>query len=229
MIDIHSHILPNVDDGSKTIEDSILMIKKEISDGVTDLILTPHVQSRVTKASKERHIEIFNELVDLVKLNELNINIYLGAEIFFRSHIDTDYDKYSLANTKYILVEFAFDLDTPIDEIVYDLSRSGYIPIVAHVERYSYLNLERIKQIKQSGALLQVNTTSVLGYDDKVKKSYVYKLLKEKLIDFVATDTHNLEKREPNMLKCYQVLAKTFDTTYLDLIFRKNQELILNK
>jgi protein-tyrosine phosphatase len=229
MIDIHSHILPTVDDGSKTFEDSILMIKKEILDGVTDVILTPHVQSRVTKASKERQKEVFNELLELIKQEKLKIDIHLGAEVFYRSHIDTDFNKYSLANSKYILVEFSFDMDTPIDEIVYDLSRSGYIPIVAHVERYSYLNLERIKQIKQSGALLQVNTTSVLGFDDKVKKSYVYKLLKEKLIDFIATDTHNLEKREPNMLKCYQVLAKTFDTDYLDLIFKKNQELILNK
>jgi len=229
MIDIHTHILPNVDDGSKTIEDSILMIKKEISDGVTDIILTPHVQSRVQKVSYDLHKSIFDDLVNRVKEENLNVNLHLGAEIFYRSHIETDFISLGLAKSKYILIEFSFDIDTPIEDIIYDLSRSGFIPIVAHVERYKYLNIELIKRIKQSGALLQANTTSILGLDEKVKKSYCYKLLKEELIDFIATDTHNMDKRLPNMLKCYETLKKTFSSEYLDKIFKLNQQKIINK
>ena len=229
MIDIHSHILPAVDDGSQTIELSIEMIKKEVEDGVKAIILTPHVQSRVSKIVPSEHLAIFNHLKAEVEKQGIKMDLYLGAEIFYRSHIDTDFRQVSLAGSDYVLLEFSPVRETPIEEIAYDISRMGFIPIIAHVERYEYLTLEDYYKIKATGAKLQMNTTSILGLDKKLKKGVVQKLLKEQLIDFVSTDTHNMDVRLPNMKLTYEHLLKNHDKSYLDQIFGENARKIIEK
>lgn len=228
MIDIHTHILPGVDDGSPSLESSIEMIKQEINDGVESIILTPHVQSRVQKVDITLHQEIFESLKSEVLKQGLKINLYLGAEIHYRSHLEPDYQTMSLAGSKYILVEFSPMIETPIEDIVYDISRSGFIPIIAHIERYQYLQFDDYYKIKNTGALLQMNASAILGLEKIVNKKLVHKLLKEKLIDFVATDTHHPEKRPPNMKACYDLLKKSYDESYLNEIFYLNQKKILN-
>ncbi len=228
MIDIHAHILPGVDDGSKNIEFSIKMIEKEILDGVDAIILTPHVQSTVSKFEPSAHLPIFEELKAEVKKRNLKIDLYLGAEIFFRPFINTDFSKLTMAGSKYILVEFSPYNDTPIEEIIYDLTRMGYIPIIAHVERYKYLELEDYFKIKESGALFQMNTTAILGSDSKYfKKGIINMLLKHQLIDFISTDTHNMDIRLPNMKEAYEYLKKQLDLNYLNQIFDLNARKIL--
>ena len=229
MIDIHSHILPLVDDGSKSIELSIEMIKKEVLDGVKKVILTPHVQSSVSKVDPSEHLALFNQLKQEVKNLGLDIELYLGAEVHYRSHINTDFSKLSLAGSKYVLIEFSFSIETNIEEVAYDLSRRGFIPIIAHIERYKYMTLEDAFLIKQTGALLQMNTTSALGLDKKLKKGLVSSLLKNKLIDFIATDTHNMGARIPNMKETYEHLSKHYEQEYLDQIFSLNATKILDK
>ncbi|PKK98496.1 MAG: hypothetical protein CVV57_07240 [Tenericutes bacterium HGW-Tenericutes-2] len=229
MIDIHNHILPNVDDGSKSIEFSLEMIKKEIADGVESVILTPHVQSHVSRIEPEKLIEVFNELLDAVKKENLNINLYLGAEILYRSHLSPDYSMISLAGSKYILIEFSMSVETPIEDIVYDLSRQGFIPIVAHIERYSYLTFDDYIRIKNSGAMLQVNGNSIMGIDKKVNKKSVMKILKAELADFVASDAHNMDIRLPNLKETYNYLEKHLSKEYLEKLFYSNAKQILTK
>jgi protein-tyrosine phosphatase len=170
MIDIHTHILPNVDDGSQDLETSLEMIKLEIEQGVSDIILTPHIQSRVTKATKEQQLVSFNMLKEAVKQAKMNINLHLAGEIHYRSHLDTQYDDYAFGKHKYILMEFPTRIATPIEDICFDLMHMGYQVIVAHVERYQYLSIDDIIKIKQTGALIQTNTTSVLNLDKSVDK-----------------------------------------------------------
>ena len=229
MIDIHNHILPSVDDGSQSIEFSIEMIKKEIADGVESLILTPHVQSHVSKVSQEDHIKILNQLIDAVKKENLNIDLYLGAEILYRSHLNPDYSKVSLAGSKYLLIEFSTSIETPIEDIVYDLSKEGYIPIVAHVERYNYLTFDDYSRIKNSGGMLQINGNSIMGLDRKVNKKLVMKILKAGLADFIATDAHNMDIRLPNLKETYHYLEKHLDKEYLNQLFYSNAKQILTK
>ena len=224
MIDMHCHILPDVDDGSQDIETSIQMIQKEISDGVTDIILTPHVQSRVTKASREEHIKIFESLKEEVKSRNLNVTLHLGAEVHYREHLKPDYKTYTLGESNAILIEFPFSVEAPIAEVVTNLIYKGFQPIVAHIERYDYLSFEDMAQIKRAGALLQVNTNSILGLDPKVNKAIIHKLLKYELIDMVASDAHNTSKREPNLRECYDFLKKQIDPNYLEKMFNKNQQ-----
>lgn len=191
MIDIHTHILPNVDDGSKDLETSILMIEREIEQGVTDIVLTPHVQSTVTKANTAKRKRQFELLKEEVSKRGLQVNLHLGAEIMYHSHIDTNYEKYKFGKNNYVLIEFSTKAETPIEDICYDVMAMGYQVIVAHVERYNYLKIEDIKKIKQTGALIQTNASAILNVDKLANKKTVKKLIKENLIDIIATDTHN--------------------------------------
>ena len=221
MIDIHTHILPKVDDGSKDLETSILMIEREIEQGVTDIVLTPHVQSTVTKANTSKRRAQFELLKEEVSKRGLKINLHLGAEIMYHAHIDTDYEKYKFGKNNYVLIEFSTKAETPIEDICYDVMAMGYQVIVAHVERYNYLKIEDIKKIKLSGALIQTNASAILNIDKLAHKKTVKKLIKENLIDIIATDTHNMDKRPPNLLEARKVLKKHYDEDMLDLLFHR--------
>lgn len=221
MIDIHTHILPGVDDGSKDLETSIMMIELEINQGVTHIVLTPHVQSRVTKANTSKRKAQFELLKAEVSKRGLNINLHLGAEIMYHSHIETDYSKYQFGKNKYVLLEFSTKAETPIEEICFDVMAMGYQVIVAHVERYGYLSIADIGKIRANGALMQVNASAILNKDPLASKKTVKKLIKENLIDIIATDTHNMEKRPPNLLEARKVLKKYYDDDRLDLLFNR--------
>ncbi|MCD4827150.1 MAG: hypothetical protein K8Q99_05160 [Acholeplasmataceae bacterium] len=219
MIDIHTHILPGVDDGSKDLETSIKLIELEIAQGVTNIVLTPHIQSRVTRANKAEQLVKYEMLKHEIQKANLNVNLYLAGEIHYRSHIDTNYDDYSFGKHKYILMEFPTRIQTPIEEICFDLMRMDYQVIVAHVERYQYLSLEDIKSIKKTGALIQTNASSILNLDKSVDKKTIKMLIKHDLIDIIATDTHNIEKRPPNLLEAKKALKKYYQQDKLDKLF----------
>ncbi len=229
MIDIHSHILPAVDDGSQSFEESIEMLKMAFRSGVKHQILTPHVQSSVTKVKPEAYQPIFDELKKQVLLEGIDIELYLGCELHYRSHVEPDYDKYSLNHSKYVLIEFSFSRYAPIEDIIFDISRSGYFPVVAHVERYEYLKYEDFKRIKDAGGILQVNTHSILGLNEKVQRKTILKMLEDRLIDIVASDTHNTTSRKPNMNEAYHYLEKLIDQDYLEDIFYNNALKIIQK
>ena len=221
MIDMHTHILPNVDDGSKDIETSIAMIEKEIHDGVTDIILTPHVQSRATKANTKKRLAQFEILKDEVIKRKLNIRLHLGAEIMYHSHIDTNYSKYQFGEENYVLVEFSTKALTPVEEICYDIKAMGYQVIVAHIERYAYLTITDIEKIRGTGAFIQVNASAILNKDKLASKKIVKQLIKYKLIDIVATDAHNMDLRMPILLEAKTYLKKFYDENSLNLLFNR--------
>ena len=228
LIDIHTHILPRVDDGAIDLETSIKMLEMQIEQGVTDVILTPHVQSRAQKASRKVHQFEFYELKKTIEDRKLPINVYLGSEILYRSHLEPQYEQYTFGKSNYVLIEFSMRDESPVEEIVYDISRMGFIPIVAHIERYPYLKHTDYELIKKTGALIQVNTTSVLGQDKAVKHKKVLKLIKEGLVDIIASDCHNLELRKPNLLTCYEYLKKHIDEERLQAIFVTNPKKIID-
>lgn len=221
MIDIHTHILANVDDGSKDIKTSIEMIEQEIKQGVTDIVLTPHIQSTVTKANTAKRQTQFELLKSEVNQRGLKINLHLGAEIMYHAHIETDFNKYAFGKNRYVLIEFSTKVEAPIEEVCFDIMAMGYQVIVAHVERYSYLSIDDIKSIKASGALIQVNASAILNKDPLASKKIIKKLIKQKLIDVIATDTHNMDQRPPNLLEAKAYLKKYYDEAALDLLFNR--------
>lgn len=196
MIDIHSHILYGIDDGSKSLSESINIIKKAISNGYTDIILTPHyrfeqnfVCNNINKY--KRFVELQNEVNKL----ELPINLYLGNEIT----IDEDLFYYlnaeeamPLNGTRYLLVELPFGnvfegLDSAIDRLI----AKGNVPIIAHPERYLYYeDLSEFERLLKKGVLFQGNIGSLYGKYGGKAKATLEEMLKKNMIHFMASDIH---------------------------------------
>ena len=141
MIDLHSHILPNIDDGSRSLEESIEIIKQAVSNGVTDIIVTPHfiLGSSYNKEKKENK-KLLAELQEKVKNENIDINLYLGNEIFVDIEMVSLLIKKkisSLNDTRYVLFELPMNSKYKnIRKTLFDLQSAGYIPVIAHPERY---------------------------------------------------------------------------------------------
>lgn len=216
MIDIHTHILYGVDDGSPNCETSKFLIDEEIKNDVTKIILTPH-QNEECKRSNELIVK-FESFKDEFK--DYNIEFYLGSEIYYYSDMIDDLKKNELLtinNSKYVLVEFSTEIDTDISSIIYDLKVNGYIPIVAHIERYPYLSLKDYDEIKKNGALIQVNSKS---FERKIYNKRLKYLMKKDLVDFISSDCHN-EKRNCDFEFVKKFIAKKYKKQY-DKYFNNN-------
>lgn len=226
-IDIHNHTIPLVDDGSNSFEESLEMIQEMINQGITDAILTPHIQSVATKGTIDDKINNFNKLKTLIKEKNLPINIYFGHEVRYVSHLKPKYQELVINNTNYLLMEFSYGNDPDILEVVLNLSALGLKVIIAHVERYRYLNYNKIVDLKLNGALIQVNAKTIYEPFSRGVKKLVHKLLKNKIIDFIATDAHNTTKRPVDLKKAYEFLKDKYDETYLEDIFYNNAKNII--
>ncbi len=193
-IDIHSHILYGIDDGSRDINESINMIKKMKDLGFNDIIITPHyIDGTSYQADNKKKIELLNIIKSKL---DFDINLYLGNEIF----IFDDIDKYikdnkisSLNNSKYILIEVPFVQEiVDLDKYVYKLIKAGYKVILVHPERYTFIqsNPDNIIKYLDMGVLLQCNYQSITGrYGHHAKKTIKY-LLKHKYVSFLGSDIH---------------------------------------
>lgn len=231
MIDIHSHLLYGVDDGPKTIEESIKMLENAKEQGIDSMILTPHYRRGMFGYPNEEIEEHFKELKQIAE--KIGIDLYLGTEFHVNSSI-VEYLKEgrckTLAGTTYVLAEYKYDTAfTYIKSSVQDLILHGFIPIIAHVERYACMTerLERVEMLRDIGALIQVNADAVLGIDGFKIKGYVKKLLKKGHVDFVASDSHGMHERVNNLGKCRDYLYKKYDSDYVDEILEKNAQMIL--
>jgi len=235
--DIHSHVIPNVDDGSTSLEHSIEMIKSLIEQGVSDLICTPHFRSRMFEPSLEAIQDNYRILEEEVKKRNLNIHLYLGREIFVTS-TSGSLDRLkmrikenvvqSLQNSAYYLLEFSYTKEIEISEIVYSLSSLNIKPIIAHVERYEYLDnniVTNVAELKSSGALIQVNASAIVGADGGKIKKRVWQLLKNNLVDIVASDLH--QNRINFIEKAYHVISKKLGIEKAKELFILNPKQII--
>ena len=227
LIDIHNHSMPYVDDGSKDSNMTFEMLSESKKQGVSKIIFTPHVNSSVTKSNRTKHIEVFNKLKLLE--SKLDMNFFLGAEIYIPFRIpDINFADYTMGDSKYLLLEFSTISETPITDHCYNLIKKGYKIIIAHIERYNYLNFEDINELKSMGVYIQVNSSSFLNTKNKNSKKIAITLLKSNLIDFIATDTHNITSRKPNLKEAYNKVRKLVGKIRADKIFFINPSKILN-
>ncbi len=201
MIDIHSHLLFGIDDGSRSIEESIYIINKLSKIGYTDIILTPHfINGSSYMSSRENNLELLKKLkVGLIKY-KVPVNLYLGNEIYIDSEIIDLFKKgiiSSLNNSKYLLIELPMSGENEIYyDVFLDLINMGYKVILAHPERYISFqkDFNKVYELKELGVLFQCNVGSILGdYGSNAKKT-IKRLLKEHLISFMGTDIHHNKK-----------------------------------
>ena len=230
MVDIHSHILPMIDDGSTSALESISLLKEEYNKGVTDVIFTPHYRKGEFEYSKTEILEKFENFKKSIE-NEKDIpSIYIGQEVFCDDTIYSLIESkqiVALNNKDKILVEFNYTTTTDIADYVYNIKMYGYTPIVAHIERYSYIDKYAVIAIRENGGLIQVNANTIVGKLGKNAQVFVLRLIKDGLVDFVSSDIHY--GRENLLLEAYNIVKKKFGEKVANNLFTENaQKYILN-
>ena len=227
-IDIHCHVLPGVDDGSSNMDETVEMLKIAASQGISDMIVTPHYKQGRVGTPKEVIDRMITEVEKYAALSGISIKLHPGTEIFYNSSLEEKLESGWLATmngTEHVLVEFS-----PSDNFQYirnaidDRMGLGYRPIVAHVERYqcTLAKVENVRDLKRMGCKIQVNASSIAGTLGFKVKLYAKKLLKEELIDFIGTDAHDPKTRKPEIEKCAEVIRKHCSPEYADAILFEN-------
>lgn len=194
--DIHSHLIPGIDDGSKTIDQSLTMIRQLIDLGFQKIVTTPHIMGEYYPNSPETIKSGLKELKKALVDQNIDIDISAAAEYY----IDDFFEELLSSNTElltfsdnYLLIEFStFASPANVYEIIFQLKTKGYQPILAHPERYLYYEnkYEAFEKLKKMGCFFQVNLLSLAGhYGDKQKKLGI-KLLESGWVDFLGTDLH---------------------------------------
>lgn len=235
MIDIHSHIIPSVDDGFDNINEALDVIRKAKDSGITKIIATPHFLRGTFENYKSDILAKVSTLNNLLKVSNVKISVICGSEIMICPDVIDllKADKLcTLNNSRYILIEFPMDVRVHnILKTINDILVAGFIPIIVHPERYRYIqkNIKEAISYVESGALLQLNINSIIGdYGDEVKAAAV-KLLKHNLIHLWGSDTHSFRHVYGSKLeKCFNELKKIVGEDKFKQIVYTNPECVVN-
>jgi tyrosine-protein phosphatase YwqE len=194
LVDMHSHVLPGIDDGAQNLEESIFLIKQMMALGIKKIIATPHIMVDYYKNTAET----INGALDVLKAGlikeNLNIEVQAAAEHYFDETFEARVNdgKLMIMGNNYVLFEFSF-INKPTNAIpvIQRLRDLGYKPILAHPERYPYMDLEQFKQLHDWGVDFQLNTISLTGYYGREAKKIAEELIDNQLIDFISSDMHH--------------------------------------
>ncbi len=237
-VDIHSHILYNIDDGSKTLEESIEIIKQHIEMGFKDIVLTPHyIENSKYKTNNIEKNNILKTLKQELKKQNIKINLYLGNEVFVNNNLEELINQKEIAtlnNSKYLLIEFPMgELPKNINNIIYELKIKGITTIIAHPERYTFVQEkpDLVLEWIEEGALLQSNYGSIVGVYGSNAKKTIKKLLKKDIISVLATDIHYPNNKiYLNMEKIRKKIKKIIgEERFIELTNTNPKKIIENK
>lgn len=236
--DIHGHYAWDVDDGIETKEDAIEALHIARDEHIVSIVATPHViPGRHTKDDIDRIKERIKELK--AEGQKLSIDIYEGCELFLNQDTLKALDNelfIPIEDTRYLLCEFDVRKELSNDErevedLLYEIDIKGYIPVIAHVERYfkDKIDIERVREWKDSGYIIQVNSTSLLGLHGRTCQKNAYSLIDNGLADVIASDTHRSHgHRIPNLDKISQLLSKNYDYETVKILLSDNPQHIIN-
>jgi len=232
LIDVHTHILPGIDDGAKTKEVSFEMLQREKEQGVRTVVATPHYYGR--RHSPEAFLEKRQKAFDLIKekAEELGIEIRLGAEVYFTEDgvvSNRALEKLSIEGTKYILIELPWNekwTDKLWRRLDTFMAQTEKTPIIAHVERYAEIrkNPVYLSLLADMGCLIQVNTGAFL---EENVANMTKMMLKKGLVHCLGTDAHNLEDRAPNYKEAEAFFKELSELENFQKI-QKNMQAILD-
>ena len=209
MIDFHSHILPNIDDGSKSIEETFNLIKEAQDAGFTGVISTSHYMEGYYQVDAKERGTWIKAIGDNLETQNINIKLYLGSEVYFSQNIVRLLEEgkaSTINNTSYVLFEFPMNVKPMnIYDVIYEMLQYKLVPILAHPERYTFVQEEPdlIYDLIDKGVLMQGNYASIIGYYGKKAKVIMRKLLENDMIHFLGTDVHrqrSIYKKMPQIL-----------------------------
>ena len=235
MIDFHNHIIPNLDDGSKSIEMSLEMLKEAQSQGITDVINTVHFQHPKMYAKNTSYDFVINEvkkMEEIAKFNNIDIKIHAASEVFFQFNLIEILDNpiTTFGNNKYMLIEFqTLHLPKGYEEELFKLQLKNITPIIAHPERYRPIQNDFLlaKKWVEKGYLIQIDCSSILGGFGKKTQTAAIKLLENGLCHLIGSDSHNNKKRNFLLKPTLEQINKILNKDISNLI-KENSNKILN-
>ncbi len=234
-LDIHTHILPGIDDGAKDWNMTMEMLQMAYQQGIRHIVATPHSYPEKKKQDAEFIKELVKDINIRAKQKMPDLDILLGNEIFYRQGIEKEIEKgevFTLADSRYLLVEFLPGEDfRKICQGIYELTSAGYVPVIAHMERVKSLfyDEKNIWELIENGCLMQVNCGSLTGHVFDRKTIQLHRYIKRGIVHFIASDCHNLDTRCPVMQNCVKKLEKRIPETLLNRILIENPKLFLQK
>ncbi len=235
MIDIHAHILPGIDDGANSFETSLRMAKMAVDCGVDRMIVTPHcnVEDLYENYYSDEQTKLLNDLENRLKEKHINLKLAPGMEVYATEDVPELIHQgklITLNHSRYLLIEFNFHEDgVLIDYLLKEISRQGLHPIVAHPERYPYVqnNPSLVLEWIYQGCSLQVNKGSILGGFGQKAYSTSHYLLNQHLVAVVASDAHGVDRRTTYLSDAYRYIAFQYSEEYADMLLNENPSRIL--
>lgn len=210
--DIHTHILPEMDDGASSVNEAVKLLREEERQGITDVVLTPHFNLAEEEIEQflNRRQQSYSALCEKIAETGMatGIKLHLGAEVRYDPNlIHSNADKLCIGNTSYILLEPTGNYPFNFEQTIYWFLAQGLTPIIAHVERYDYIcqNRSFMEEVMGDGVIFQSNAGSLFSHR---YAATVKKLIKQGYVSILASDTHNLEKRPPMLLNGLNKIKK---------------------
>ena len=203
MIDLHNHILPGVDDGAATLADALAIARMAYADGIRGIVATPHRHPRAYTAPRADAVTLLDAIRAASRDEDLAMEYYLGGEAYIAPDL-VDQIQSGLALTinggRYLLVEWPIrEYPRFSAEIVFELQVRGIVPIIAHAERYRFVqtDISRLASFVERGVLVQITAASLVGTAGRGYRKTAETLLTHGLAHFIATDSHNVQRRPP--------------------------------
>ncbi len=232
-IDIHSHCLPNVDDGSDSMEESLDMLRIYQKNRIDEIIATPHFHYLRGRTAAQEIRDGTARLQEAAKQEGLRIRLHAGNEIFYSHDVPELLAKgevLTLADSRYALIEFSpMEWLKNVREGLYEVMCAGFYPVLAHAERVLAVveNLKELDALVEQGVYIQVNVKSAKTEGARRIRRFVLEAASRDMIHFLATDAHGSRKRIPDIDKDLQYIRKKLGTEFLHRVMCENPEKII--
>ncbi|WP_144555416.1 tyrosine-protein phosphatase [Bacillus sp. X1(2014)] len=232
MVDLHSHILPGVDDGARNLSDSVNMAKMAVEQGIHTIVATPHHLNNRYENPKQTIIDRVRELNKALLEEKIDLKVLPGQETRIYGEMVEGYELGEILpidHTQYVLVEFSSGhVPRYTEKLFYDLQTKGLIPVIVHPERNQEI-IERpeiLFRLVEKGALTQVTAASICGDFGKKIKIFSLQLIDANLTHFIASDAHNTSNRKFKMREAFDIVQAKYGTEMVYL-FQENAELVI--
>ncbi len=230
MTDIHSHILPEVDDGADSLDMAVRMAKMAADSGITSIFVTPHcnIEGVYENYFGEELQELMYPLRNRLQEEKIEIELLPGMEIYASENVPELIQKgeiITLNHSRYPLIEFDFREDPSLpDYLIKELVNQGLHPIIAHPERYPFvqIDLDIVLEWIYQGCLLQINKGSILGGFGRRAQRVAHFLLDNRLAAVIASDAHGTNRRTPYLVEAYQYVINRYSKEYADILLTEN-------
>ncbi|WP_050614508.1 tyrosine-protein phosphatase [Bacillus testis] len=233
MIDIHSHILPGIDDGAQTLEDSLAMARQAVEQGISTIIATPHHRNGKFENDKNSILLKVEELNREIERAGIPIRVLPGQECRIHGEVIDGFHNGEILtmndNGKYVLIEFSSNhVPMYANQLLCNMQFEGILPIIVHPERNHKLleQPELVYEMVEKGIFMQVTAASIVGAFGKKIQTFSMQMFEANLVHFIASDAHNVTSRGCKMKDAYKVIEKKFGSEYVSYL-KENARLVM--